>query len=60
MAKKTLSQQIEHEKNYVAFLKKRLESENFKKSVSKEEYEKTKTKYDKAKFVLKTLEQKGK
>ena len=46
---------IEHEENYVAFLKKKLQSENFKQNVSKEEYEKTKKKYDKAKLKLKFL-----
>lgn len=38
---------------YVAFLKKRLESTNYKANVSKEEYNKEKAKYDKAKFRLK-------
>lgn len=51
---------LEHERNYVAFLKKQLESESFKANVTKEEYEKTKYKYDKAKFKLKVLEQDGK
>ena len=46
---------IEHEENYVAFLKKKLQSENFKQNVSKEEYEKSKKKYDKAKLKLKFL-----
>ena len=44
-----------HEEEYIAFLKKRLESQHFKESVSKEEYEKTKMKYDKAKLRLKLL-----
>lgn len=44
-----------HEEEYVAFLKKRLESRHFKDNVSKEEYEKTKFKYDKAKLRLKLL-----
>ncbi len=46
---------IEHETNYVAFLKKRLESENFKANATPEEIELTKKKYDKAKFKLKML-----
>jgi hypothetical protein len=37
---------------YVAFLLKKLQSENFKSNVTKEEYEKTKQKYDKAKLKL--------
>lgn len=52
MKKPTLKQ----EQDYVAFLKKRLESENFKRNVSPEEFEKTKAKYDKAKFKLRLLE----
>lgn len=46
---------IEIEEEYVAFLKKRLSSENFKNVVSSEEYERTKLKYDKAKLKLKFL-----
>ena len=42
----------DHEGKYVEFLKKRLNSDNFKQNVSKEEYEKTKKKYDKAKLKL--------
>jgi hypothetical protein len=52
---KKLGKQIEHEENYVEFLKKALTSERFKSNVSEEEFEKTKVKYDKAKFRLKTL-----
>jgi precorrin-3B methylase len=48
---------IVHEEKYVAFLKKRLESENFKENVSSEEFQKTKEKYDKAKFKLKMLKE---
>lgn len=40
---------------YLVFLKKRLDSSNYKANVSKEEYEKTKEKYDKAKLRLKLL-----
>lgn len=53
MKKQTLKQ----EQDYVAFLKKRLESENHKRNVTQEEYDKTKAKYDKAKFKLRLLEQ---
>lgn len=54
-AKNNKKSKIEHEEQYVAFLKKRLDSENYKKNVSKEEYAETKAKYDKAKFRLKVL-----
>lgn len=40
---------------YEAFLRKRLESTNFKANVSKEEYDKTKAKHDKVKLVIKLL-----
>jgi hypothetical protein len=43
-------------KEYIEFLKKRLNSEHYKASVPREEYEKTKAKYDKAKLVLRILE----
>ena len=46
MSKNTKAQ----EEQYLAFLKKRLESKNYKSNVSKEEYDKTKAKYDKAKL----------
>jgi len=48
-------QQIAHEEKYVEFLKKRLDSKNYRDNVTAEEYNKTKEKYDKAKFRLKTL-----
>lgn len=40
---------------YLEFLKKRIESQNYKNNVTKEEYEKTKAKYDKAKLVYKLM-----
>jgi hypothetical protein len=46
---------LERERQYVAFLKKRLESENYKANVTPEEYAATKQKYDKAKTKLKIL-----
>ena len=46
-----------HETNYVEFLRKKLQSENYKKNVSKEEYDKTKKKYDKAKLKLKMMKE---
>ncbi len=52
--KKQKKDPIEQEEQYVAFLKKRLQSENFLANATAEEIEKTKQKYDKAKFKLKT------
>lgn len=43
------------EEQYLVFLKKRLESKNYQANVSKEEYEKTKAKYEKAKVRFKLL-----
>ena len=42
-------------KDYLSFLEKRLNSENFKNRVSAEEYEKTKEKYKKEKLIQKLL-----
>jgi len=53
--KLSLEEKIAAEERYVAFLKKQLDSKNFKANVSKEEYDKTKFKYDKAKLKLKML-----
>ena len=46
---------LEHEEQYVEFLRKRVQSANFKENVSKEEFDKTKRKYDKAKLKLKMM-----
>jgi hypothetical protein len=46
---------IKQEEDYLAFLKKRIESKNYKNGVSAEEFEKTKLKYEKAKLKLKFL-----
>lgn len=46
---------LQQRKEYLEFLEKRLKSENYKKSVTKEEYEKTKQKYDKEKLLIKML-----
>lgn len=54
--KPSRSERLKQEQDYIAFLKKRLESKHFKDNVSIEEFEKTKYKYDKAKLVLKILE----
>jgi hypothetical protein len=57
MTKKKLSkkEELAHEVTYAEFLKKRLDSKNYKNNVTKEEYEKTKLKYDKVKFRIKLL-----
>lgn len=46
---------IKHEEDYIAFLERRLKSNNFKRNSSKEEYEKTEVKLKKAKLILKIL-----
>jgi hypothetical protein len=46
---------IKQEEDYVAFLLKRLSSENFRANSTIDEIEKTKAKYDKAKLKLKFL-----
>jgi hypothetical protein len=51
-----MNNDIEQEKKYMEILKKRLESKNYKNNVSPEEYAATKSKYDKVKFKLRTLE----
>lgn len=53
--KLTPAQELKGIKDYIAFLKKRLESKNYKANVSPEEYAKTKEKYDKEKSRLKLL-----
>jgi hypothetical protein len=53
--KKTIAERIAYEEEYIVFLKKRLDSKNYKANVSKEEYAETKAKYDKVKLVLKVL-----
>ena len=54
--KKNKKQQIDHEIQYVEFLKKRLSSNNFLQNESQEVIEKTKLKYKKAKLILRMLE----
>jgi len=49
---------VKHETDYVAFLKKRVESKNYKANVSKEEFEETLYKYQKAKLLLRMLAEK--
>ncbi|MEO6305469.1 MAG: hypothetical protein ABIP51_20065 [Bacteroidia bacterium] len=53
--KETKEEKIIKEEAYVNFLKTRLNSENYKAAVTKEEYNKEKFKYDKAKLKLKFL-----
>jgi hypothetical protein len=50
---------LEKEQDYVDFLKKRLDSTNYKNNVNEEEYKDTKKKYDKAKFKLKMMKDKS-
>ncbi len=54
-SKKPRLDPVEQEKAYVEFLRKRLDSKNYRESVPEEEYLKTKAKYDKAKLKLKFL-----
>jgi hypothetical protein len=46
---------IKETEAFIVFLKKRLDSKNYKANVSEEEYTKTKEKYDKAKLRLRLL-----
>jgi hypothetical protein len=51
-----MKDKLQHEKDYVEFLEKRLKSSHFKKNVSPEEFEKTEKKLKKARLVLRVLE----
>ena len=53
MSKKELEARIDHEIDYIKFLEKSLNSINYKNSVSEEEYNKTKEKLKKSKYLLK-------
>ena len=53
--KKNKKTPLEQETEYVEFLKKKLNSTNFKSNSTKEEIEEVKKKYDKAKLKLKFL-----
>lgn len=55
--KKSKAEEVVHEEKYVAFLRKRLDSENFVKNSTKEEINKTEAKLDKAKFRLRLLKE---
>ena len=52
----TNQKRLNQEKDYVEFLTRRVNSANFKKNVSPEEFEKTEKKLKKAKLVLRMLE----
>ena len=56
MQMKPNQRRIEHEKEYIEFLTRRVKSANFKKNVSPEEFDKTEKKLKKAKLVLRVLE----
>ena len=51
-----MKDKLQHEKDYVAFLERRLKSAHYKANVSPEEYEKTEAKLKKARLVLRMLE----
>jgi len=51
----TKEKRIKQEEDYIAFLEKRLNSENYKKNGSEDEYIKTEQKLKKARLVLKIL-----
>jgi hypothetical protein len=53
--KKNKKPQIDMDREYLAFLKKRLNSKNYKSAVSKEEYADTKRKYENVKLKIKLL-----
>jgi len=47
---------IKHEKDYISFLERRLESTHYKKNASPEKYKATEKKLKKARLVLRVLE----
>lgn len=51
--KKKQKSKLKQHNDYIAFLEKRVNSENFKNNVSKEEYDKNAAKLKKAKLLLK-------
>jgi len=57
MNKKNQKTDLQREEEYVEFLRKRLASDHFRQNESKEEIEKTKKKYDKAKLKLKMMKE---
>jgi hypothetical protein len=57
--KETIEQRLQREREYLQFLKKRIESKNYRSAVGEEEYEKTREKYKKAKLIVKILDPRG-
>jgi len=55
--KKSKEEQIKQEEDYIVFLRKRINSLNYKATVSEEEYEEQKKKLDRAKLKLKFLKE---
>ncbi len=55
MKRKSTTQLLKETTQYIEFLEKRLASANYKANVSLEEFEKTRLKLAKAKFLFKTL-----
>jgi hypothetical protein len=55
VGKKAKKSELEQTKEYVAFLRKRLDSKNYKAAVSAEEYAETQEQYKKAKFCLRVM-----
>jgi len=55
MKKESKEEKIKQSEMYLIFLKRRLDSTNYKANVSEEEYKKTQAKYDKEKLILKLL-----
>lgn len=55
--KPSKEKEIEMSETYLAFLRKQIDSTNYRLSVSEQEYKKTKAKYDKEKLKLKFLKE---
>jgi hypothetical protein len=53
--KKSTEQRLKHERDYILFLEKRLNSKHYKENTSLEEYANTETKLKKAKLIVKLL-----
>lgn len=57
-SKKEVKFDADKEQQYLDFLSKRINSENYKNNVTPEEYEKTKQKYERVKLKMKLLRKK--
>ena len=55
--KKNRLSELEQHEQYVEFLRVRVQSKNYKTNVSKEDFDKSMAKYDKAKLKLKFMKQ---